>query len=136
MRPILHLILLPLLIVWALPWTLLGALFGLLCCVTGGGVCRVGRVLEFHGGCLGALLKRAPICGGAAAITLGHTVLARTVTDLDRTRKHELVHVHQYERWGPFFIPAYLLASVYLWLRGYDAYLDNPFEKQAYDEAS
>jgi hypothetical protein len=42
------------------------------------------------------------------------------------------VHVRQYERWGPFFIPAYLLCSVWLMLRGYNAYLDNPFEVEAY----
>lgn len=89
--------------------------------------------MEFHGGWLIPLLKRAPISGGATAITLGHTVLARSIADLERTREHELVHVRQYEIWGPLFIPAYFLASGYLWLRGYDAYLDNPFERQAFD---
>ena len=45
---------------------------------------------------------------------------------------HEMVHVRQYERWGPFFIPAYLACSLGLWLAGKDAYRDNPFEREAY----
>ena len=35
-------------------------------------------------------------------------------------------------RWGLLFVPAYLACSAWLWLRGYDAYLDNPFEVEAY----
>lgn len=121
--------------IWVSPWTLMGIFLGICGIATGGGFQRVGRVLEFHGGMLQSLLKRAPIVGGASAITIGHTVLARTIVELDRTRAHELVHVRQYERWGPLFVPAYFLASVYMWFRGYDAYMDNPFEKEAYAEA-
>src|SRR4029453_6288213 len=98
-------------LVWTGPWTLLGIVFGLLSILTGGGVQRVGRVLEFHGGILAWLLTRAPMAGGASALTLGHTVLARTAGDLERTREHELVHVAQYERWGLLFVPAYLGCS-------------------------
>ena len=65
-------------------------------------------------------------------MTLGHCVLGRTRADLVRSRRHELVHVAQYERWGPLFVPAYLLCSAWLWLRGRDPYLDNPFEVEAY----
>ena len=93
---------------WAVPWTFLGICMGVVGLLTGGGMQRVGRVLEFHGGLLAWLLTRAPIAGGACALTLGHTVLARTAGDLDRTRRHELVHVAQYERWGLLFVPAYL----------------------------
>src|SRR6185436_5147745 len=100
---------------------------------SGGGGGRVGRVLEFHGGILTRLLPRVPIAGGASAMTLGHCVIARTAHDLERSRNHELVHVRQYEWWGPFFVPAYLSCSIWLWLRGYDAYLDNPFEVEAYE---
>ena len=119
-------------IVWALPWTALGLLMGLVALATGGGWQRVGRVLEFHGGLLERLLRRVPIAGGAAAMTLGHVVIARTKADLDHSRRHELVHVAQYERWGPLFVPAYLACSAWLWLRGFDSYLDNPFEVEAY----
>jgi hypothetical protein len=41
------------------------------------------------------------------------------------------VHVRQYERWGPLFVPAYLVSSLVLWLRGRDPYWDNPFEVEA-----
>ena len=42
------------------------------------------------------------------------------------------VHVRQCERWGPLFIPAYLVASAVLWCRGRDFYEENPFEREAY----
>ena len=124
--------LLPLAILWASPWTLLGLAVGLAAVVSGGGWQRVGRVLEFHGGVIDRVLAWVPIAGGAAAMTLGHCVLARTRGDLDRSRRHELVHVAQYERWGLLFVPAYLACSAWCWLRGRHAYLDNPFEAEAY----
>jgi hypothetical protein len=65
-------------------------------------------------------------------MTLGHVVIARTRDDLERSRRHELIHVAQYERWGPLFVPAYLACSAWQWARGRDAYLDNPFEEEAY----
>jgi hypothetical protein len=125
-------LLLPFAILWAAPWTAAGLGIGLLAVATGGGVQRVGRVVEFHGGLLSWLLTRAPIAGGASAMTLGHSVLARTAADLDRTRQHELVHVAQYERWGLLFVPVYLGCSAWLWLRGRNPYWDNPFEREAY----
>jgi hypothetical protein len=135
MKRILYGMLIALAIVWAAPWTLLGCLLGLLS-LAGGGTCKLhGRVLEFEGRFLAWLLTRAPVIGGAAAMTLGHTVIARNQSDLDRTREHEFVHVRQYERWGPFFIPAYLLSSLWLWTRGRHPYWDNPFEKEAYEQA-
>jgi len=66
------------------------------------------------------------------AITLGHVVLGRTNAALDLSRDHEAIHVGQYERWGPLFIPAYLICSLILFVRGRDPYRDNPFEKAAY----
>ncbi len=65
-------------------------------------------------------------------MTLGHVVMAQDQTCLDLSRRHERVHVRQCEIWGPLFIPAYLAGSIYAWLRGGEAYRDNPFEKQAY----
>ena len=62
-------------------------------------------------------------------------VLGRSSSALDVCRDHELVHVQQYERWGPLFGPAYLGCSFYLWLRGRDPYRDNPFEREAYGKA-
>jgi hypothetical protein len=117
---------------WAAPWTLFGLSLGVLAIVTGGRGKRVGRVFEFHGGALPRLLARTPFIAGAAAITFGHTVLGRTQKDLDFCRCHELVHVRQYERWGPFFIPAYLGYSLAAAVRGKHPYWDNPFEVEAY----
>ncbi|MEA2461163.1 MAG: hypothetical protein QOH90_1340 [Actinomycetota bacterium] len=88
-----------------------------------------------HSVCRGILL-----CEGATwprrlgwryrAITFGHVVLS--VDDLDeQTLRHELVHVGQYEKWGIFFFPLYLVGSLRARLLGGDAYRDNPFEVAA-----
>jgi hypothetical protein len=121
-----------LLIIWASPATLLGLIVGAVGLTTGGHARRVGRTLEFHGGFVTWLLARCPV--KPSAMTLGHVVLGRTEAALDRARGHELVHVRQYERWGPLFIPAYLLCSLVLFIRRRDPYRDNPFEKEAYRE--
>ena len=67
---------------------------------------------------------------GFCAITLGHLVLL-TGEEGPEILSHEMVHVRQVERWGPLFLPAYLLAMVAMRLRGRDPYLDNPFEVEA-----
>jgi hypothetical protein len=119
--------------VWAAPATLLGLSLGTLALLTGGTARRVGRVVEIHGGLARMFLESFP--GEPMAMTLGHTVIGRTQAALDMTRSHELVHVKQYERWGPLMIPAYLSCSFCLWIMGRDPYRDNPFEKQAFREA-
>ena len=122
-----------LVVTWASPWTALGILLGLAGLATGGrGRIRSG-VLEFHGGLLTRMLDRLPV--SAIAMTLGHVVVGQTASGLDLAREHELVHVRQYERWGPFFVPAYGLWSAYLWMVGRDPYRDNPFEREAYGVA-
>lgn len=117
---------------WASPASLLG----LLVVVIAGRRARlavVDGILECHGPTLASALRVCtPLAGGAAAITLGHVVIARDQSALDATRIHERVHVRQYERWGPCFIPAYLLASAWVALRGGDPYRDNPFEREAF----
>jgi hypothetical protein len=85
------------------------------------------------------------ICEGASwprrlgwryrAITFGHVVLV--VGDLDgATLAHELVHVDQYERWGPLLIPAYLAAAGLAAASGGHPYRDNTFEREARDRAA
>lgn len=64
-------------------------------------------------------------------MTLGHVVLGKTQEALDRTREHERVHVRQYERWGPLFLPLYFGWAGYLYLIGKHYYLDIPFEVEA-----
>jgi hypothetical protein len=68
------------------------------------------------------------------AITFGHVILC--VDELDtRTLGHELVHVRQYERWGPLFFLAYPLAALGAVARGGGPYRDNPFEVEARTKA-
>ncbi len=86
-------------------------------------------VLEVRGGLMRWMLRHCTLVkGGASALTLGHVVLGRDAAALDKTRRHERVHVRQCECWGPLFIPAYLLASFWVYLCRRDPYLDNPFE--------
>jgi hypothetical protein len=120
-------------ILWALPWTLCGLLVGGLALATGGHARRQRGTLGFSGGAARAMLRFAPIVRGASAMALGHVILGQTEADLDDAYEHELVHVRQYERWGPLFVPVYLAASAWQWLRGRHPYWDNPFEREAYD---
>ncbi|MBX7166475.1 MAG: hypothetical protein K1X74_08995 [Pirellulales bacterium] len=121
------------LIAWASPASVIGLLLGALVLATGGRARYVAGALEFIGGAARPLFDRLPI--GPVAMTLGHVIVGRDECGLDRAALHERVHVRQYERWGPFFLPAYLLCSLVLWASGRRAYLDNPFEQQAYREA-
>ncbi|MEQ8849038.1 hypothetical protein [Botrimarina sp.] len=117
---------------WASPYTALGLAVGLVALATGGRVRRLDGVLEFSGGFAKWVVRRLPTGKNTAAFTLGHTVLGQTIDSLDFAHTHELVHVRQFERWGPLMGPAYLGASVWVWLRGGRAYRDNPFEVEAY----
>lgn len=119
--------------VWAFPTTFLGLLFVPESLFTGQ-VRAVDGVLEVHGRLVRFFLRHCTLFdGGASAMTLGHVVLGRDRHLLEKTRAHERVHVRQCERWGPLFIPAYLLAAFVLWLRGLHAYEDNPFEREAFE---
>ena len=117
---------------WALPNTLVGALVALLCLPSGTRMQLHTGVLEVHGGLVAWLLRRLPGFSGALALSLGHVVLARSAQDQEECRVHEREHVRQYEIWGPFFLPAYALASLAALLRGQSPYRDNLFERQAY----
>jgi hypothetical protein len=106
---------------WALPWTILGLLLSI-----------AWPRRRMHGNvliCEGASWPRA-LGWRYRAMTLGHVVLV--VGDLDEdTLAHELIHVAQYEAWGPFFIPAYLVASALAAAGGGHPYRDNHFERRA-----
>jgi hypothetical protein len=118
--------------IWACPYTLLGASIGVLGLLTGGRAQWRTCAVEFHGGAVGKFLYY--VCGPwVSAITFGHTILGRDAAALDVVRTHEWVHVRQYQRWGPFFGPAYVLSSLYQWCHGNRAYRDNHFEVEAYD---
>jgi hypothetical protein len=120
---------------WSLPWTAVGLGIGILALVRGGRLEWYRGTIGCYGDALSVWLSRIPIAGGASAMTIGHVILARSRDDLVRTHAHEWIHVLQYRRWGLFFVPAYLTASVWLWCRQRDAYLDNPFEREAYEKS-
>lgn len=118
---------------WALPNTLLGLALLPLALLPGGRVCRVTGVLEVWGPPVAGFLRLATplVAGGAAAVTLGHVVLARDDFVRQATRVHERAHVRQYEVWGPLFLPAYGCASLFCLCTGRRPYYDNPFERAA-----
>ena len=121
---------------WASPATAIGLQFVLLALVSGGKVRVVRGAIEIHGGWAAAFLRRGlPCLRRAAAMTLGHVIIGLDQGCLNHSRRHEHVHVRQYERWGPLMLPLYLAASLVLYVRGHDPYLDNPFEREAYEEA-
>lgn len=132
MRLLIVMLLRLLAILWASPYTLLGLVVGSAGLCTGGRARIRGRVIEFYGGGVKWLLQRFPDGQFTLALTLGHTILGQTDAALDISRDHEMVHVRQYERWGPLMGPAYLGCSLALWLMRRRPYHDNPFERQAY----
>lgn len=116
---------------WAAPTTALGLLV-LLAAPWRLRLHVVDGVVEAYGPGIAWLLTHATLLkGGASALTLGHIVLGRDCRSLDRDRAHERVHVRQCERWGPLFVPAYLLASAWAAWRGGHFYYDNAFEREA-----
>ena len=117
---------------WAAPYTVLGLSLGALAVLFGATARRHHGVVEVFGGRIGAGLARLPEPLRFSAMTLGHVILAVDRSALSQLRLHEHVHVRQYERWGPAFVPAYLLSSLLQLLRGRNPYRENHFERQAY----
>jgi hypothetical protein len=113
---------------WAAPCSLIGLLGALPLLLAGGRACRVGPTLEIAlPNRFGQRAARLPF----AAITFGHVILGASHAELARLRRHERVHVRQYERWGALFLLAYPLASLMAGLRTGAPYCDNAFEVQA-----
>lgn len=108
--------------IWAFPVTAIGLVLALVVQASAGSVRLRDGIVEASGGWARRLVR------GGAAMTLGHVILARDAECMARSRVHELFHVRQYERWGPLLLPAYWLLSAWLRWRGYESYLDNPFE--------
>jgi hypothetical protein len=87
-----------------------------------------------------SFVRQVIVCEGASwvgrlgwryrAMTLGHVVLCVDDIDAD-VLGHELVHVCQWERWGPAFVLAYPLAALAAFARGKHQYRDNHFEVEA-----
>jgi hypothetical protein len=121
---------------WAAPYTVLGLLLGGVGVLFGAKARRHHGVVEIFGGGIGQRLSRLPEPLRFSAMTLGHVILAVDRSALAQLRQHEHVHVRQYERWGPAFVPAYLLSSLLQLLRGRNPYRENHFERQAYAVAN
>ena len=121
---------------WAAPATLLGLLLAPLALCGGSAHVNVG-VIEIQGGQLNSLFRRrVPFFGNGAAMTLGHVILARNQACMESSRGHERVHVQQFERWGVFLFPAYVIAGLIAKHRGLDPHLHNTFEQEAYNANS
>jgi hypothetical protein len=124
--------------IWAFPTTALGLALAAATLLSGGQGRVVDGVLEICGGAGDFYLRRIVglvLRGGASAMTLGHVVIGRDLDLLDATRPHERIHVRQCERWGPLFLPVYLLASLWAWLRGRRPYEDNFLEREAFQNS-
>lgn len=117
---------------WALPNTVLGAVAAACVLAFGGRLRFVEGAAEVCGGRVARLVAGHAYTSRFSAMTLGHVILGVSEEELDRVRFHEHVHVGQYERWGPFFLPAYALSSLWQLARGGAAYRANRFERQAY----
>ena len=119
--------------IWASPNTAIGLILTGLALLSRGRARVVDGVVESHGGLITWMLRHHPTMkGGVAAMTLGHVVIGLDEHRLARTRFHERVHVAQYERWGPFFLPAYGLSSAACFFQRKNPYRDNMFEKEAF----
>lgn len=116
---------------WASPCTFIGLLCASIPLAFGGSARRQRGVLEVTYRARGADCGRLARSLHFRAITFGHVILAVSAEELQCIRAHERVHVEQYEQWGPLFIPAYLLSSLWQLLRGRRLYYDNHFEVQA-----
>jgi hypothetical protein len=105
---------------WAAPLTAAGLLLG----------AASGSKPYLHEGAL-VFADAAGLAGrmlrwrGFTAATLGHVIVAVGRPSAALLR-HELTHVRQAERFGPFFAPLYLAALVRY------GYRRNPFERAAY----
>jgi hypothetical protein len=118
--------------IWVLPATAFGLIAVGLTLITGGSAQIFDGAIEAWGG-FGAWLFKSVIRHGCA-MTIGHVIIGQDEYSISRYRQHEHVHIQQYERWGPFFVPLYVASSVVAWVEGKHVYHDNAFEREAYDK--
>lgn len=120
---------------WASPNTALGLALGALAMLAGARARVKDGVVEFTGGRLGSCIASPSVSCPFRAMTLGHVILGTDAATLDCARAHEHVHVRQYEQWGPLFLPAYALSSLWQLACGRRCYRDNWFERQAFERS-
>ncbi|WP_231740781.1 hypothetical protein [Thalassoglobus neptunius] len=117
-------------IIWASPTTLVASIVALAGVPFGTRARFRSGAIECYGGLITWILERTPV--SAAAMTLGHVIWGRSEASLDFCREHEHIHIRQYERWGPMFLPMYAYYSLMMWCKGKHPYYDNPFEMEAF----
>jgi hypothetical protein len=115
---------------WAFPITAVGLCLAAMAVLTGGNAQFGDGLVETFGGIVFWLLRGNRLWKGGAAMAMGHVILARDRACLEHSREHERMHVRQFERWGVFLPIAYFLIGRWLAWRGYDPYLDHPFEQE------
>jgi hypothetical protein len=114
---------------------MLGLMAALVSIAFGARAVFVRGTFEVGGGRIAAGVGRLPRRLRFDAITLGHVIVGVDHLRLAALRDHERVHVAQYERWGPLFIPLYLASSLVAWMKGEDPYRGNAFEREAFAAA-
>ena len=116
---------------WASPFTFLGLGCASVLLATGGKAKWSRGALEITHRRYNSDCSRAAQTLPFRGFVLGHIILMVTEEDLARFGAHERVHVEQYERWGPLFLPAYGASSLWQLIRGRRPYWDNHFEIEA-----
>jgi hypothetical protein len=116
---------------WAAPATLVGVCLSVAALAIGARPRIVDRCVEVAGGRIAGCIARLPRQCRFSAITFGHVIIGVDHDALSAFRRHEQVHVRQYERWGALFFPLYIASSVTQLLLHRDPYNDNRFEREA-----
>jgi hypothetical protein len=117
---------------WALPATIVALPFVVVAVSAGAAIHFVDGAIEVGGGRAGRAIARLPAPLRFSAMTLGHVILGIDQQTLHSARRHEHVHVRQYERFGVLFFALYAGSSVAQLWRGRHPYFDNCFEREAY----
>ncbi|MFM7130993.1 MAG: hypothetical protein ACKO0V_16715 [bacterium] len=118
---------------WVLPTSAVATPLILLNLISGGQTFTDKGVMEVEGRLVSWFLRRRLV--NAAAITFGHIILYADSQARETYRAHEMVHVEQAERWGPFFLPCYLAIALLQWCRSGRGYWDHPWEVEARNRA-
>ena len=116
---------------WAAPATLVGAVLSLGALAAGARPCLVAGCLEVAGGNVARCIACVPRRFRFVAITFGHVIIGVDHATLAAVRRHEQVHVRQYERLGVLFFPLYVASSLAQLVLRRDPYRDNRFEREA-----
>jgi hypothetical protein len=117
---------------WAAPCSMVGLVVAFFAVLLGAKARVQDGTLQVVGGRLVTGISRLPTRLTILAFTYGHVIFAVSQSILDSYRGHELVHVRQYERWGPLFPVLYIGSSLIQKWKGRDPYFANRFEQEAH----